>query len=138
MSRNRVFFSFASLLLLVAFFILIVPSLVTPDLLQPDRIDSSFVEFQRQQLFNTHPESFEAIDSTIFFSPADLNLEYSNITVWTADSLKLNGWYISAGDTNANTILVLHDWNESKILKLNFAKQMHDRGLNVMLIDLRA
>ena len=138
MNRNRVFFSFASLLVLIAFFILIVPTLVMPDLLEPDRIDSSFIEFQRQQLFNTHPESFEAIDSTIFFSPGDLNLEYSNITVWTADSLKLNGWYISAGDTNANTILVLHDWNESKILKLNFAKQMHDRGFNVMLIDLRA
>jgi len=138
MNRNRVFFSFASLLILVAFFILIVPTLVTPDLLQPERIDSSFIEFQRQQLFNTHPESFESIDSTIFFSPADLNLEYSNISVLTADSLKLNGWYISADDSNANTILVLHDWNESKILKLNFAKQMHDRGFNVMLIDLRA
>jgi alpha/beta superfamily hydrolase len=138
MSRNRVFFSFASLLLLVAVFILIVPTLVTPDLLEPDRIDSSFIEFQRQQLFNTHPENFAAIDSTIFFSPTDLNLKYSNITVFTADSLKLNGWYISADDTNANTILVLHDWNESKILKLNFAKQMHDRSFNVMLIDLRA
>jgi len=138
MSRNRVFFSFASLLVLIAVFIMIVPSLVTPDLLQPQRIDSSYIEFQRQQLFIHNPESFESIDSTIFFNPSDLHLEYTDISVSTADNLELRGWYMSAGDTNANSILVLHDWNESKILKLNFAKQMHDRGFNVLLIDLRA
>jgi pimeloyl-ACP methyl ester carboxylesterase len=50
----------------------------------------------------------------------------------------LRGWYIDAGDSNANTILILHDWNESKITKLNLARQMHDRGFNVCLIDQRA
>ena len=138
MNRNRVFFAFASLLLLVAVFIFIVPSLVTPDLIQPQRIDSTYIEFQRHQLFNSNPENFESIDSTIFFNPTDLGMEYQDITVLTADNLKLHGWYINSGDTNANSILVLHDWNESKIVKLNFAKQMHDRGFNVLLIDLRA
>lgn len=138
MNRNRIFFSFASLLLLIAVFIFIVPSLITPDLIQPERIDSSYVEFQRHQLFNNDPDEFESIDSTIFFNPADLGMDYQNITVHTPDNIELRGWYVNSGDTNANTILVLHDWNESKILKLNFAKQMHDRGFNVMLVDLRA
>lgn len=138
MNRNRIFFSFASLLLLIAVFIFILPTIVTPDLIQPERIDSAYVEFQRHQLFNTDPDNFESIDSTIFFNPTDLGMEYENITVHTADNTELRGWYISSGDTNANSMLVLHDWNESKILKLNFAKQMHDRGFNVMLIDLRA
>jgi alpha-beta hydrolase superfamily lysophospholipase len=138
MNRSRFFFSFAAVLVLTAVFIFIVPSLVTPDLLQPQRIDSSYIEFQRQQILKSNPENFESIDSTILFNPADLGMEYSDISVLTADNQKLRGWYISSGDTNANSILVLHDWNESKILKLNFAKQMHDRGFNIMLIDLRA
>ena len=138
MSRNRVFFAFASMLCCLAVFILLVPSLVTPDLLYPQRIDSSFIEFQRQQVFRDQPGNFDSIDSTIFFNPSDLKLDYITFDVRTTDNLLLRGWYISSGDSNANTILVLPDLNESKIQKLNFAKQMHDRGFNVCLIDLRA
>jgi alpha-beta hydrolase superfamily lysophospholipase len=138
MSRNRVFFVLASMLGCIGVFILLVPSLVTPDLIQPQRIDSMYIEFQRQQLFKDQPANFESIDSTIFFNPGDLNIDYVNFDVTTTDSLLLRGWYIASGDPNANTILILHDWNESKILKLNLAKQMHDRGFNVCMVDLRA
>ena len=138
MKRNRVFFSFASLLGCIAVFIQLVPSLVTPDLIEPNRIDSMYMEFQRQQAFNDQPGNFESFDSTLFFNPSDLGLKYRDFNVTTFDHLTLRGWYISAGDSNANTILVLHDWNESKILRLNFAKQMHDRGFNVCLVDMRA
>src|SRR5690349_16984160 len=136
--RNRIFFAFASLLILIAVFILLVPSLVIPDLLEPQRIDSTYLEFQRQQAFQEQPSNFASIDSTIFFNPGDLHMEFSNMDVMTPDSLLLRGWYISSGDSNANTFLLLHDWNESKIMKLNFAKQLHDRGFNVCLFDLRA
>lgn len=138
MNRNRIFFSFASILGIIAVFILWIPSLVTPDLIQPLRIDSVYMEFQRQQAFANHPENFNAIDSTIFFNPEDLNIEYSNFDVKTSDNKILRGWYIASADSNSNTILILHDWNESKIQKLNLAKQMHDRGFNVCLVDLRA
>ena len=138
MNRNRVFFSIASFIGGIGAFILLVPSLVTPDLIQPDRIDSLYIEFQRMQAFNDQPANFASIDSTIFFNPGDLGLTYSDFNVRTRDSLLLRGWFIASGDSNSNTILILHDWNESKILKLNLAKQMHDRGFNVCLIDLRA
>lgn len=138
MNRNRVFFSFASLLGCIGVFILIVPSLVTPDLIQPKRIDSLYMEYQRMQIFNDQPGNFASIDSTILFNPSDLGLEYRNFDVNTPGGLVLRGWFIPVNDTNANTILVLHDYDESKILKLNLALQMHDRGLNVCLVDLRA
>ena len=138
MNRNRIFFSFASILGIIAVFILWIPSLITPDLIQPQRIDSMYIEFQRQQAFANHPENFSAVDSTIFFNPADLKIDYRKFDVQTTDNKLLHGWYIASPDSNANTILILHDWNESKIQKLNLAKQMHDRGFNVCMVDLCA
>lgn len=138
MNRNRIFFSFASLLWLIAVFILWAPKLVNPDLLQPQRIDSAFIEFQRHRAFLNQPGNFDSMDSTIFFNPGDLGIEYRNFDVLTHDNTMLRGWYISSHDTDANTVLILHDWNESKIQKLNLAKQIYDRGFNVCLVDLRA
>ncbi len=138
MSHNRIFFAFASILLCIAAFILWIPSLVTPDLIQPLRVDSMYIEYQRNQMSHDQAANFSSIDSTIFFNPGDLGLIYKDFNVKTSDSLTLRGWMIEAEDSDANTILILHDWNESKILKLNLAKQMHDRGFNVCLIDLRA
>lgn len=138
MKRNRVFFAFASLFACIAVFILLVPTLVTPDLVRPDRVDSTYIEFQREQLFIEQPQNFKTIDSTLFFNPGDLGMAYEAFDVMTFDSLILRGWYIADDDSNANTILLLHEWNESKILKLNLAKQLHDRGFHVCLIDLRA
>ncbi len=138
MNRNRIFFSFASVLGIIAVFIMLSPSLVAPDLLEPERIDSLYLEYQRRQAFMDQEENFDSMDSTIFFNPGDLKIPFKDFDVRTADKLLLRGWYMQSDDSAANTLLILHDWNESKIQKLNFAKQMFDRGFNVCLIDLRA
>ena len=79
MSRNRIFFAFASILLCIATFISLTPSLVNPDLIQPQRIDSMFIQFQRMQIYNEQVTNFVSIDSTIFFNPEDLGMILNKI-----------------------------------------------------------
>ena len=140
MNGNKIFYVLACALLMAGAFVVISPSLVEPDLIRPQRIDSIYIQFQRTLVLKEHPVDFPSIDSTLFFNPADLGMDYEEFNVRTADKTLLRGWFIAAKDTSSgpNTILVLHDWNESKIQKLNFAMQMRDRGFNVCLMDLRA
>jgi len=128
----------AFLLLAIAAFILFSSSLVLPDLIYPQRIDSLYVQFQKEQFLKEHPNNEATADSLFIFNPADIGLKYQPFDVKTTDGLTLKGWYIPADDSDAVSLLVLHDWNESKIMKLNFAKQMHDRGFHIYLVDLRS
>ncbi|MBL0105018.1 MAG: alpha/beta hydrolase [Bacteroidetes bacterium] len=129
MNLNKLFFATGAVVMLLAGFIAIAPSALTCDLIYPNRIDSIWVCY--------HARFDPAIDSTIL-NPGDLRLKYSDFNVRTADSLLLKGWYIPAADTPANTILILHDLNQSKIQLLDYAQQFHDRNYNVCLMDLRA
>ena len=135
---NRLFFVISSLFLCAGGFILLAPSLVSPDLVHPRRIDSLFIQFERIQLIREQNPDILAIDSSLLFNPSDLGLPYQDFNVTTSDSLLLRGWLIMSPDSGANTILVLHDWNGGKIQKLNFSRQMYDRGYNICLMDIRA
>src|SRR6185295_3568785 len=79
-----------------------------------------------------------AVDSQFYYNPGDLNLRYENFNVRTSDWQTLRGWYIASDDTEAITLLLIHDLSESKIAYINFISQMHDRGLNVCVVDMRA
>jgi uncharacterized protein len=125
---RKAFNTISVLILLTGAAVAILPTLVMPDLIYPQRIDSAYVAFQQRH--TDHKE--------IYYNPSDLNLTYENLNVRTEDSITLNGWYISVPDSEAATLIVIHDINESKLKYLNLAKQMHDRGLKVYLFDLRA
>src|SRR5437764_6790922 len=122
---RKIYNTISVLILLAGAFVAILPTVVMPDLIYPERVDSAYIAF--------HHNSNE-----VFYNPSDIGLVYQNINIKTADSILLKGWYIPLSDTDAATLVVIHDINESKIKYLNLAKQMHDRGLKVCLFDLRA
>ena len=138
MSLNKVYYSLASLLLLLAAFIFLCPVFVTPDLIYPNRVDSLFVRFESERVIKSAMPGQLVKQLPVLFNPGSLDLSYQQFNVRTGDNKILRGWYISADDAEANTILIVHNLNQSKIQYLNMARQMHDRGLNVCLVDLRA
>jgi pimeloyl-ACP methyl ester carboxylesterase len=127
---RKVFNTVAVLLLLAGAGVAILPTVVMPDLIYPQRIDSAFIAF--------HHNGNNDHSSELYFNPSDVGLAYQNINIKTVDSVILKGWYIPLNDSDASTLVIIHDINESKIKYLNLARQMHDRGLKVCLFDMRA
>jgi esterase/lipase len=127
---GRIYYFISSILFLAGIFIFLSPTLMSPDLIYPERMDSTFIAF--------NAEKDSADSDSLLFSPTDVGLAYSSLQVKTSEGFQLNGWYVSAVDTPANTILILHDLNESRILYIDHMKQFHDRGFNVCVFDLRA
>lgn len=127
---GKIFYFVSSLVVLIGGFVFLSPSLLTPDLIYPERIDSVYIAFHSDMV--TNPENI------LMFNPSAVDLKYSDIQVKTIEGFPLNGWYVYAADTPANTILILHNINESKILYLDHLKQFHDRGFNVCVFDQRA
>jgi alpha-beta hydrolase superfamily lysophospholipase len=127
---GKIYYFVSAILFLMGVFVWLTPTLLTPDLIYPERIDSAYIVYHAQQLNNDM--------DTIPLTPEDVDLKFSNITVKTNDGIQLNGWFIAAVDTPANTVIIIHDLNESRILYLDHLKQFHDRGMNVAVFDLRA
>ncbi len=136
MSFAKVFYLFSSLLLLTAAFIIFSPTLISPELINPVRIDSLYITLQKAQASNSQDSSDNS--STLFFNPSEVNLRYENFDVTTTDKQILRGWFVSCDDSIANTLIIIHDLNESKIKYINLIRQLHDRGLNVCAVDMRA
>lgn len=69
-------------------------------------------------------------------TPADLNLEYENVSFSTADDLTLRGWFIPVKSGNAKTIILLHGYPADKgdILP---AMVFLNRAYNLFLFDFR-
>ncbi len=134
MSLNKLFYSIASLLLLFAAFIFLCRVFITPELIYPNRVDSLYVKYEVEK--NINKVTGKSVQA--FFNPASLGMKYENFDVKTADGLLLRGWYVTTGEAESNTLLIIHDLSESKINYLNFIKQMNDRDLNVCVVDMRA
>jgi alpha-beta hydrolase superfamily lysophospholipase len=126
---GRIFYFISSIIFLLGVFIILSPTLLIPDVIYPVRIDSTYIAFHAGQ---------QTESDSVLLLPSDLNLKYSEIQVNTIDDLKLNGWFVSAPDTPANTIILIHDFNESKLLYIDHLRQFHDRGFNTAVYDLRA
>lgn len=129
MNFNKLFFAFSSIILLVAAFIYLSPALITNDFIYPLRVDSIYVRY--------HSVPNTAIDSNVL-SPTDEGLIYKDITIKVNNGVELKGWYIPTIDTPANTVMIIHDLNQSKIMLLDHIRQLHDRGLHIFVVDLRA
>ena len=126
-------------LLLLVGFIYFLSFAGINEILTPVRIDSLYVKAQEVDFRRQQENSDSKIKPHFFLSPSDLHLCYTDITIRSADSLLLKGWYIPSDNYNNSTlILILHDLNESRITSLETAKQFSDRGYSVCLFDLRA
>lgn len=139
MSFNKVYYLVSSLLAFLAAFIYFSPVVVTTDFIYPLRIDSLYVTLHdKLPDEEALPPEINYEDFIRLYNPGSIALDYSNFDVKTLDNLILRGWFVAASDTPANTIILLHDLNQSKITLLDHIKQFHDRGLNVCAVDLRA
>lgn len=71
--------------------------------------------------------------------PSSLGLMYDTLTVYTADSLLLQGWFIHAAmEPSRGTILLLHGIGTSRFSMLDHARQLASEGFNSVLYDSRA
>lgn len=126
-------------LTLVFFLVMVmaVPFVVMPDILYPERMDSLYV--QNMEIKFMQSDSSERKSRQQFlYNPSSLHLSYKNFEVKTADSVRINAWYIPSDATQNFVVVILHDLNDSRISCLNLAKALHDRNLDVCLIDMRA
>jgi pimeloyl-ACP methyl ester carboxylesterase len=138
MSLNKFFYSVASLLLIVAAFTFASPFFVSPDLIYPVRVDSLYVKYESEQSVKAGIHDSLGKGNSMLFSPASLGMEFEKFDVKTSEGLILRGWYAACRDEDANTLLIIHDLSQSKMNYLDMFKQMHDRGLNVCAVDMRA
>jgi pimeloyl-ACP methyl ester carboxylesterase len=70
-------------------------------------------------------------------NPEELNLDYEEINIQSADGFRLNCWLIKSKETAKATIVYIHGVADCKIDGLRFAKLMHDNNFNVFLFDSR-
>ncbi len=69
--------------------------------------------------------------------PRDLGVRFEEITLKTADGLKLSCWLLPADGVPKGTIIYLHGVSECKIVGLPLAERLHRHGYNVFLYDSR-
>lgn len=106
-------------------------------LLHPVRVDSLYIKTSEEKYIK---QNLKDNRSSLRFpyNPGQLDMKYMSFAITTEDSLTLKGWYIPAREKEAYTLLLIHDFNESKITLLDVAKGFYDRGFNLCLVDLRA
>jgi uncharacterized protein len=126
--------------LTLVFFIVMcmaVPFVVMPDIIYPERMDSLYVKTMEMKFMERDSSAVED-GQPFLYNPASLNLDYNSFSVTTSDSVRIDAWYIPSFAEQNFVAVILHDLNDSRISCLNLAKALHDRNLDVCLIDLRA
>ncbi|HKJ76066.1 MAG TPA: alpha/beta hydrolase [Gammaproteobacteria bacterium] len=69
-------------------------------------------------------------------TPADLDLDFTEVTVTTADGVRLHGWFIPH-EPARGTVLFFHGNAGNIGHRLGTLELLHQMGLNVMLFDYR-
>jgi hypothetical protein len=85
-----------------------------------------------QANYKMHPPRF-SIGSV---SPADLGLDYTDVTFLTEDGLTLHGWYIPS--TNRAAVILAHAFNGNRTGTIYHAALLAEHGYGVLLYDTRA
>ncbi|MBN2190323.1 MAG: alpha/beta hydrolase [Candidatus Aureabacteria bacterium] len=88
----------------------------------------SFRWFEWRHIF--HP------DKKISELPGDFGIKYEDITFYSIDDKKLNGWFIPA-DKPAATIIYCHGNAGNISHRIDIAQLLHSLGFNVFLFDYR-
>lgn len=69
-------------------------------------------------------------------TPETINLEYEDVSLTTADNIKIHGWFIPAETTGA-TILICHGNGGNISDRMESIAQFHRMGLSVLIFDYR-
>lgn len=134
---DKIFKYTAFFLIFMGILIIFTPTINVNELLYPVRVDSAYVKLQ-QKVFMKNSEVDSTGNSDLFyFNPGQYDLNYRRLEVHTCDNLLLKGWFIM-NESSAPTLIIIPDLNESKISFLKAAREFHDRGFNVVLMDMRA
>jgi fermentation-respiration switch protein FrsA (DUF1100 family) len=72
----------------------------------------------------------------ISYTPADLTLDFEDVTFKTADDLPLNGWYIPAADSGF-TVLFCHGNGGNMMHRLDSISVFYNLGLSCFIFDYR-
>ena len=70
-------------------------------------------------------------------TPQDLRLAYEDIFITTADSVKLNGWYVPAQNSSSLTVLFCHGNGGNIGYYLDTIGILHEMGVNSFIFDYR-
>jgi pimeloyl-ACP methyl ester carboxylesterase len=83
---------------------------------------------------NTHQPRYH-----LTTTPAEIGIDFENISFITTDSIKLRGWFIgSQNSLTAPTIIIAHGLGASKSDFINLSGFLSSNGFNVLLFDFRA
>jgi hypothetical protein len=74
---------------------------------------------------------------TTFLHPSDRGLPCEELTLKTSEGIDLSCWFIPAAGKPRGTVIYLHGVSESKIVGLQPAQWLHERGYHVFLYDSR-
>ena len=113
------------------------PFVVMPDILYPERMDSLYVR-NLEIKFQQSDSAAKKNQQPFLYNPSSLNLAYENFEVITQDSVRIKAWYIPSDAEQNFAVVILHDLNDSRISCLPLARELHDRNLDVCMIDMRA
>jgi fermentation-respiration switch protein FrsA (DUF1100 family) len=72
----------------------------------------------------------------VSFTPADLDLEYEDVTFRASDGVALNGWYVPAAKSRL-TILFCHGNGGNIMHRLDSVNLFHSLGLGCFIFDYR-
>lgn len=83
--------------------------------------------FQPRMVYFPHRQ----LDAT----PADIGLDYEDVSINTEDGVRLNGWFVPA--TGENTVLFLHGNAGNISHRFDTIRVLHALGLSTLIIDYR-
>ncbi len=69
-------------------------------------------------------------------TPADLGLEYEDVTLTSADGTRLSGWYLPS--SNRAAVILLHGYGNNRTELIHHAEILAHHGYGALLYDLRA
>ena len=70
-------------------------------------------------------------------TPEDINLEYENLTLITADNERINAWYIPVENQTSKTVLFFHGNAGNISHRLETIKIYNQLGFNFLIFDYR-
>lgn len=70
-------------------------------------------------------------------TPGDAGLAYSDVTLTTADGLRLAAWFVPAAKESSASVLLAHGLQDSKWTLLRLIPWLHEAGYNVLAVDFR-
>ncbi|MFH1283693.1 MAG: alpha/beta hydrolase [bacterium] len=69
-------------------------------------------------------------------NPCDYGLEFEAVSFYTADNIKISGWFVPAENAN-NTVIICHGWGTNKADVLPGTQFLRRYNMNLLYFDFR-